>query len=321
MTDFKRPPSPSFRRVSRLAAVCGALTALSTAPASAETIKAHYALSLLGLSIGSAYASGVIEPQNYRLDIAMKTSGLANLVNNTRGAATATGKLNPEGPSPASFANTLANSYETRTIRMSLGGNAVRLLEVKPEPWDAAQRLPVNAEHKQHIIDPVSALIMSVPAGQELVGPTACNRTIRVFDGVTRFDVQLRYVETREAKAKGFAGPVSVCTAHYTPIAGHRPDSSVTKYMAENQEMSVWLAPLPEAPVQFKPERLERGPSVERNLACFLAAHAVRFILQIAHLQRLRRFLRGSAQAEGRLWMEAAVRRFETIGELRFALN
>jgi hypothetical protein len=249
MTDFKRPPSPSFRRVSRLAAVCGALTALSTAPASAETIKAHYALSLLGLSIGSAYASGVIEPQNYRLDIAMKTSGLANLVNNTRGAATATGKLNPEGPSPASFANTLANSYETRTIRMSLGGNAVRLLEVKPEPWDAAQRLPVNAEHKQHIIDPVSALIMSVPAGQELVGPTACNRTIRVFDGVTRFDVQLRYVETREAKAKGFAGPVSVCTAHYTPIAGHRPDSSVTKYMAENQEMSVWLAPLPEAHV------------------------------------------------------------------------
>ena len=178
MTDFKRPPSPLFRRVSRLASVCGALTALSTAPASAETIKAHYALSLLGLSIGSVYASGVIEPQNYRLDIAMKTSGLANLVNNTRGAATATGKLNPEGPSPASFANTLANSYETRTICMSLGGNAVRLLEVKPEPWDAAQRLPVNAEHKQHIIDPVSALIMSVPAGQELVGPTTCNRTI-----------------------------------------------------------------------------------------------------------------------------------------------
>ena len=120
---------------------------------------------------------------------------------------------------------------------------------MKPEPWDAAQRLPVNAEHKQHIIDPVSALIMSVPAGQELVGPTACNRTIRVFDGVTRFDVQLRYVETRTAKTKGFAGPVSVCAAHYTPIAGHRPDSTVTKYMAENQEMSVWLAPLAEAHV------------------------------------------------------------------------
>ena len=135
------------------------------APAAAETLKAHYALSLLGISIGSAFVSGVIEPQSYRLDIAMKTTGLANLVNNTRGAATATGKLAPEGPSPASFANTLANSYETRTVRMTLGGNSVHALEVKPEPWDAAQRLPITPEHKQHVSDPVSALIMRVPAG------------------------------------------------------------------------------------------------------------------------------------------------------------
>ena len=124
---FQSPPSNSRRRFSRLAAACCAVATISATPATAETLKAHYALSLLGLSIGSAFASGVIEAQSYRLDIAMKTTGLANLVNNTRGAATATGKLNPEGPSPASFANTLANSYETRTIRMSLGGNAVRL--------------------------------------------------------------------------------------------------------------------------------------------------------------------------------------------------
>jgi hypothetical protein len=249
MTDLERQkPVPSQRAAGR-AALCCALALSSSAPAAAETLKAHYALSLLGISIGSAFVSGVIEPQSYRLDIAMKTTGLANLVNNTRGAATATGKLAPEGPSPASFANTLANSYETRTVRMTLGGNSVHALEVKPEPWDAAQRLPINPEHKQHVSDPVSALIMSVPAGEPLVGPTACNRTIRVFDGVTRFDVQLTYVETRNAKAKGYVGPVSVCAAHYTPIAGHRPDSSVTKFMAENQEMSVWLAPLPDTHV------------------------------------------------------------------------
>jgi hypothetical protein len=249
MTDLERLPPSFSRRSFRLAAACCALALFSATPAAAETLKAHYALSLLGISIGSAFASGVIEPQNYRLDIAMKTTGLANLVNNTRGAATASGKLTPEGPSPANFANTMANSYETRTVRMALGGNAVHALEVKPEPWDAAQRMPVSAEHKQHISDPVSALIMSVPAGEALVGPTACNRTIRVFDGVTRFDVRLAYVETRTAKAKGYVGPVSVCSAHYTPISGHRPDSTVTKYMAENQEMSVWLAPLPDAHV------------------------------------------------------------------------
>ena len=37
---------------------------------------------------------------------------------------------------------------------------------------------------------------------------------------------------------------VAVCAARYTPISGHRPDSSATKFMAENQDMSVWLAPI-----------------------------------------------------------------------------
>jgi hypothetical protein len=222
---------------------------LFATPAAAENLQAHYALTLLGLSFGSASASAVIEPQNYRLEISMRTSGLANLVNNTKAAATASGKLAAEGPAPVAFANTFANSYETRITRMSLANNSVRALEVQPPPWDAAIRLPVSDEQKKHIVDPVSALIMSVPADQPLVGPSACNRTIPVFDGVTRFNVQLSYVDTRTAKTKGYVGPVTICSARYTPISGHSPNSSSTKFMAENREMSVWLAPLSNAHV------------------------------------------------------------------------
>lgn len=235
-------------RKARVAALlCGGLAA--AAPASAETIKAHYALSLMGLSIGSAFASGVVEPQTYRIDISMKTTGLANLVNSTKGAASATGGLGPGGPSPATYANTTANSDETRTVRMALGGNSVQAVEVKPAPWDAAARIPVTESAKRRVVDPVSALIMSVPSGQDLAGPAACDRTISVFDGVTRFDVALSYAGAHEAHTKGYSGPVAVCSARYTPIAGHRPDSTSTRYMAENHDMNVWLAPLPEAHV------------------------------------------------------------------------
>ncbi len=225
------------------------LVALVSTAASAETIKARYALSLIGLPIGNASANGVIEPANYRIDISMKTTGLANLVNSTRGAATASGKIAANGPSPSAYANTTANNNETRTVRMALAANAVRALEVNPEPWDAAARVPVEESAKRHIMDPVSALIMQVPEGEPLVGPAACNRNIAVFDGVTRFDVHLSYAGAREAHTKGYSGQVAVCTARYTPIAGHRPDSSSTKYMAENSEMAVWLAPLPHARV------------------------------------------------------------------------
>lgn len=243
----------ALNRLSSLTARGGCAAAAMSfalcAPAAAEMLKAHYALSLMGLSIGSASASGIVDAQNYRVEISMHTTGLANLINNAKGAASASGGLTAGGPSPANYANTTSNSDETRTVRMSLVGNAVRAVEVRPAPWDAEARVPVTESAKRHIVDPVSALIMRVPPGEELTGPSACNRTISVFDGVTRFDVELAYAGAHTAQTRGYAGPVTVCSARYTPIAGHRPDSSATRYMANNSDISVWLAPLPDAHV------------------------------------------------------------------------
>lgn len=225
------------------------LAATAAAEARAETLKAHYSLSLIGFSIGHASAAGVVEAHNYRVDVSMRTSGLASLVNDSRGAATAVGAFSRNGPAPSSYAATTSNPYETRTVRMALAGNNVRAVEVNPLPWDLAIRVPVSDGNKSHIIDPVSALIMAVPPGEPLTGPSACNRTIPVYDGVVRFDVNLYYIETRNVETKGYSGPVSVCAVRYTPIAGHRPDSVSTKFMAENGDMNVWLAPLPSAHV------------------------------------------------------------------------
>ncbi|PWB95110.1 MULTISPECIES: DUF3108 domain-containing protein [Methylosinus] len=220
---------------------------VAAAPCRAETLRANFALSLLGLSIGHASANGVIEGRNYRIDISMRTTGLASLVNDTRGAATAAGALSRDGLAPASYANTTSNTYETRTVRMALANNIARAVHVEPTPWDMPVRIPVTDANKSNIIDPVSALIMSVPASEPLVGPAACNRTIPVFDGVTRFDVTLAFVEMRNVETRGYSGPVSVCAARYHPIAGHRPDSVSTRFMAENNDITVWLAPLPMA--------------------------------------------------------------------------
>jgi hypothetical protein len=240
--------APGALAPAKLAAL-GCLIFGLASPVCAETLRAHYSLSLIGFSIGSAFAQGVIEPRNYKVDIAVHTSGLANLINNTKAAASASGVLSHGGPAPANYANTTSVSSETRIVRMSLGANSVQALEVRPEPWDAAIRVPVSESNKHNILDPVSALIMSVPDGKSLTGPAACDRNIPVFDGVARFDVRLSYVDTRNVQTKGYSGPVSICSVRYMPIAGHRPDSSSTRYMAENNQMAVWLAPLPNAHV------------------------------------------------------------------------
>ena len=103
--------------------------------------------------------------------------------------------------------------------------------------------------NKRNVVDPTSALIMPVPAKQPLVGPAACARTLPIYDGYARFDISLAYVGEREVAIPGYSGPVSVCSARYHPISGHLVNSRSTAFMAENDGIEVWLAPIEHAHV------------------------------------------------------------------------
>ncbi|GAC1335863.1 MAG: DUF3108 domain-containing protein [Beijerinckiaceae bacterium] len=215
--------------------------------ADAEIVHATYNVSIIGLSVGTATAAGAFEPQSYKVDIGVKLTGVAALVSSAKGAATATGTIGRAGLVPASYANTTANSYETRTVRMAMSGGAVRALEVSPPFIDPVGRVPVMESNKHNILDPVSALIMSVPASAPLVGPAACDRTIPIFDGFARYDIALSYVRSQQVQVKGYSGPVAVCAIRYVPVAGHRPSAKSTQFMADNKQMEAWLVPIEHA--------------------------------------------------------------------------
>ena len=42
---------------------------------------------------------------------------------------------------------------------------------------------------------------------------------------------------------------MAICAVRYVPIAGHRRDRPATKFMADNKELEVWLAPVASAHV------------------------------------------------------------------------
>jgi hypothetical protein len=43
---------------------------------------------------------------------------------------------------------------------------------------------------------------------------------------------------------KGYAGPVVVCSVNYEPIAGHRANIPLVKYLSEGREIEIALAPI-----------------------------------------------------------------------------
>ncbi|HEY8032501.1 MAG TPA: DUF3108 domain-containing protein [Methylocella sp.] len=215
----------------------------------ADDFRARYTVSLIGFPIGEAVAAGSLGPATYKIDLNAKLTGVAAMVTNVKLALAATGAMHRGGAAPSTYATTSASSQGTRTVRMSLDAGTVKAVEIVPPFEDKEGRVPVTPANKRNILDPATALIMAVPEGQPLVGPAACNRTIPVYDGYVRFDVTLHYVGTKDVDVDGYSGPVSVCAARYTPVAGHKRDSKSTKFMAENKDIEAWLAPIERAHV------------------------------------------------------------------------
>ena len=223
-----------------IAAAC----VLTAAGACAETVHVRYSISLLGLPMGTAGYTAVLTPTSYKVDGSAKLTGLANLVSNSRGAAASSGAISGARTLPAAYANTATNPETTRTVRMGLSAGNVSAIDITPPFEDKPGRVPLTEASKKGIVDPLSAIVMAIPPGQPLIGPASCERTIPIFDGYTRFNVSLTYVGTRQVKTNGYTGPVVVCAARYTPIAGHRPQRAATKFMTENKKLEAWLAPV-----------------------------------------------------------------------------
>ncbi len=252
------PPAPRSLRARILGAggLCAGLAlvfcciGLGTAPAAAaDTVRARYSVSLVGIYIGEVAAAGSLGPASYRVDLNAKLTGIAAMLSNVKMALASTGSLRKGVVAPATFATTSASEHETRTVRMSLNAGTVKSVEIVP-PWeDREGRVPVTEAHKRNILDPTSAFILAVPEDQPLVGPAACNRTVPIYDGFIRYDITLSYVGTRDVAVKGYSGPVSVCAARYTPISGHKYDSKSARFMAQNREIEAWFAPVPRAHV------------------------------------------------------------------------
>jgi hypothetical protein len=213
------------------------------AKAGETAVTVDYGIMLAGMPIGTAQVTGSVQGQRYTMDVSARLTGLVGAITGGYGSGRASGAVAAR-PVPAAFALSSHSASASITVRMALARGNVVASDIAPPLVPDPERVTVSEVHKRGVIDPVSALMMPAQGRGDLTDPQNCNRTIPVFDGASRFNVVLSYAETRSVQKPGYAGPVLVCNARYQPIAGHRPDRPGVKFMEDNTEMSVWLAPV-----------------------------------------------------------------------------
>ncbi len=248
-------------------------------PALADEYAFHvsYRAYLSGVRVGSGELIGHFNGDDYRLTANGEVSGIARVLSRYEGKAEARGEL-PDGS--ARFRAEAVGDGEAQSIRLRLDGGAVKSVAIEPEPEphrvNHPKRVKLEDGHKRGVMDPMRALLLAGGAGLD---PQACERTLPLFSGDSRFDLALSYqgVDTvASPRSNGYSGPVLVCQARYQPVAGHRTDHSSVAYLRDRARIEVMFAPLPDANLLL-PYRITvstpLGPAVLQSQTFLGAGH------------------------------------------------
>ncbi len=224
------------------AAAAVAAAAALTSPAFAQgRLTAQYRISVAGIPIGRGDFTAEIFADRYVAAGSGSAAGFLRILVSGEGTVTARGVVSNGRLAATEFTATLDEDDDHSTAKMSFDNGTVKDL-VSESSAPAEDRIPLTEAHRHGVIDPVSAML--VPAGEAL-SPAPCQRTLPIFDGRRRYDLRLSFKRMDNVKTdKGYRGAVVVCAAEFRPIAGHRVDSTLVKYLSDGRDLELWLAPI-----------------------------------------------------------------------------
>jgi hypothetical protein len=208
-------------------------------------LDASYTISFARIPVGEITATAVFGQHEYAISARARAGGvLKALLVDGEASFTTQGTIKDDHPVPTTFTSKIVSSAESSDMTMTLdeGGNVNELTATPPPSPD---RVPVTISNRQAVIDPLSALLFPATVAGEVLSEQACRRTLPIFDGHHRYDLKLGFKRMDKMTAeKGYSGPVVVCSVSYEPIAGHRANIPLVKYLSECREMEIALAPI-----------------------------------------------------------------------------
>jgi hypothetical protein len=226
-----------------LIAVICLIAGLSATSAHAQgRLKAHYTISMTGVSIGQIVWLVAIGDQRYTTSANGKASGVLSVLVNGEGSVDARGNIDEGRLASRLFISNITDDEGKSELRMTFDDGVVKDLigqELPPRP----DRVPMKDAHRHGVADPLTAML--IPAGDDALASANCNRVLSIFDGRRRYDLALSFKRIDKVKIeRGYSGFVLVCGVILQPIAGYRADSMLVKYVAGRRDMELWFAPI-----------------------------------------------------------------------------
>ncbi len=227
-------------------AATGVFAAMLPVTASAQgKLEAHYMVTLAGIPIGKGSWIIEIADTHYSASATGNTTGLMRVLTEGEGATTAQGTLGDGKVLTATYASTIKSRKKKDEVHVTLDKGDVKDIRTDPPPDHERERVPLSESDLHNVFDPMTASLLATRGNGNPLSAEACQRTIAIFDGRLRYDLQLAFKRMDNVKAeKGYNGPVVVCSVYFSPVSGYIPSRATIRYLSKQRDMELWLAPI-----------------------------------------------------------------------------
>lgn len=220
---------------------------------------ASYLVSVGGLNVADASVDLSDDGQRYAISLHADVSGIGQMLASGTADAATLGRSHADGLSPESFKLTTVAKGDNFEARVGFTGGDATEFVVTPPILDTMGRVPIERAHLHGVTDVLSAFAIKGGA----LDRSLCERKVQVFTGVERFDLQMSYAKDDRATSTrtGYQGPLVLCRIRYLPVSGHFTTSEMTSYLAREDRILIWYAPLRDSEY-FIPYRVLVGTSL-----------------------------------------------------------
>lgn len=209
----------------------------------AKKVEIVYDLSVAGFGVGTGSIGVIFNGSAYSSKVNSEITGVASLFFQTKILAEGDGVLRGRRVLPNRYHLDIKDSRAYQIVEMAMSEGDVQALVLDPPLMPRADRIPVLAEHKRNIVDPVGGVIVPRRVRQPF-DPENCNQTLPVFDGAGRFDLVMQQGRAGKMTVDGYTGQVLVCSIKYKPVSGHRRKAESDKKSEDSGRIEVKLAPI-----------------------------------------------------------------------------
>jgi hypothetical protein len=241
----------SYRLARRAIFLSLAVLAMSVAEAPQHAasaqgkLDARYVVTLSGLPIGRGAWVIDIGEDYFTAAGSGATAGLLSVFASGEGQSAARGTISGGQLVASTYASRIVTGDKSDEVRMAISSGTVKELSVNPPTVPGPDRVPLTEAHRRGVSDPMTASLIRVPGSGDTLVPQACQRTLSIFDGRMRYDLQLVFKRLdRVTSERGYQGLAVVCAVNFSPIAGHVPERYAIKYLMQLRDIELWLAPI-----------------------------------------------------------------------------